>query len=186
MAVFRRVVWLREWNAAVIFDEFFAGADNTHSYQQYFHFGPGKVRLEGSSVMWQGRQARAALHCLDEGECSLGWGAYSTDYNRLEEGDVLAVCRQGRGFSSFVTVLDLAAEEPLTASLLPVERTDGLPLSIPARAVELRRGESRAVVLERHGDMPTPVGLLAAGGFSGYGRTIFFSDTCPDGLVLDW
>ena len=186
VAVFRRVVWLREWNAAVIFDEFFAGADNTHSYQQYFHFGPGKVRLEGNSVVWQGRQARAALHCLDEGECSLGRDSYSTDYNRLEEGDVLTVCRQGRGFCSFVTVLDLAAEEPLTASLLPVERTDGLPLSIPAQAVELRRGESRAVVLERHGDMPTPVGLLAAGGFSGYGRTIFFSDTCPDGLVLDW
>ena len=99
---------------------------------------------------------------------------------------MLTVCRQGRGFCSFVTVLDLAAEEPLTASLLPVERTDGLPLFIPAQAVELRRGESRAVVLERHGDMPTPVGLLAAGGFSGYGRTSFFSDTCPDGLVLDW
>ena len=36
------------------------------------------------------------------------------------------------------------------------------------------------------GDMPTPVGLLQAGRFSGHGRTIVFSDAQPDGIVLDW
>ena len=48
------------------------------------------------------------------------------------------------------------------------------------------RDGTETVVLERHGDMPTPVGLLQAGRFSGHGRTIVFSDAQPDGIVLDW
>ena len=69
---------------------------------------------------------------------------------------------------------------------MPVERTDGQPLTIPAQAVRLQRGNERTVVLERHGDMPTPVGLLCADGFSGHGRTVVFPDEMPEGIVLDW
>lgn len=186
VAVFRRVVWLRQWHAAVVFDEFFAAEKAAHTCEQTFHFGPGTVRLEGTTLFWQGQKARAALYCLGDVECRLGRGFFSRDYNRLEQGDVLMTRRQGSGFQSMTTVLDLAAETPLCARLLPVERTDGLPLAVPAQAVELVRGDRRAVVLERHGDMPTPVGLLAAGGFSGHGRTIVFSDRQPEGIVLDW
>ena len=183
---FRRVVWLRKLWAAVIFDEFFADEATTHCYEQYFHFGRGTARMEGNSVLWQGLQARAALHCLSDVQCCLGKGPYSTDYNRLEEGDVLTVQREGKGFVSLVTVLDLAAENPLQTQLVPVERTDGQPLSIPAQAVRVQRGNERMVVMERHGDMPTPVGLLCADGFSGHGRTVVFSDHELEGVVLDW
>ena len=186
VAVFRRVVWLKKLCAAVIFDEFFADEKTPHCYEQYFHFGAGSVCMEGRTVRWKGKQARAALHCLSDAQCSLSKGAYSTDYNRLEEGDVLTVRRQDKGFVSLVTVLDLAAEDALCARLVPVERTDGQPLTIPAQAVRLQRGNERTVVLERHGDMPTPVGLLCADGFSGHGRTVVFSDEMLEGIVLDW
>ena len=85
-----------------------------------------------------------------------------------------------------VAVLDLAADSPLCAELIPVTRTDGEPLTVPAQAVRTVRDGTETVVLERHGDMPTPVGLLQAGRFSGHGRTIVFSDAQPDGIVLDW
>lgn len=186
VAVFRRIVWLRETRAAVVFDEFFSDGKKAHEFSQTFHFGEGSAELRSASVFWSGKNARAALHCLGDVACELFRAPYSTDYNSLKEGDALLVKCRGEKFTSMVTVLDLAADSPLCAELIPVTRTDGEPLTVPAQAVRTVRDGTETVVLERHGDMPTPVGLLQAGRFSGHGRTIVFSDAQPDGIVLDW
>lgn len=169
-----------------------SGADPLE--ENYWDFGPAcGVRLASLEIIADECPSDALpdsgnymLHCLGDVACELFRAPYSTDYNSLKEGDALLVKCRGEKFTSMVAVLDLAADSPLCAELIPVTRTDGEPLTVPAQAVRIVRDGTETVVLERHGDMPTPVGLLQAGRFSGHGRTIVFSDVQPDGIVLDW
>ena len=116
VAVFRRVVFLKEMCAAVVFDEFFAEPEAEHLYAQHFHFGEGDVRLNGAAVLWRGKTLCAALHCLGDVTCELGRAPFSRDYNRLEEGDALCVRSRARGSASLTAVIHLCAGAPLRAA----------------------------------------------------------------------
>lgn len=186
VAVGREILWLKEWKTAVIFDQFFADDETAHCYEQYFHLAQGQTRLKDNRLSWQGTHAQADLICLGDVDCRLEKAPYSTTYNQLLDGSMLTVSRRQSGFGWFVTVVDLAAKEPLSARLLPLSCGAG-PLDDPrAKAVELCRGEKRAVVMHRSGDAVPPAALLRAGGYEGYGRAILFDNAHPDGLCLAW
>lgn len=186
VGVGRELMWLKEWKTAVIFDQFFTGNETPHHYKQYFHLGNGQIQLIGNRLNWQGKRASASLICLGDVNCQLEKAPYSTEYNRLLEGNVLTVSRSQSGFGWFVTVLDLAASQPLTARLLPLSCAAGSLDDPHAQAVELCRGDKKAVVMLRCGDAVPPHAMLRAGEYEGYGRAILFDDIHPDGLCLAW
>lgn len=122
-----------------------SGADPLE--ENYWDFGPAcGVRLASLEIIADECPSDALpdsgnymLHCLGDVACELFRAPYSTDYNSLKEGDALLVKCRGEKFTSMVTVLDLAADSPLCAELIPVTRTDGEPLRLPFRR---RRSES--------------------------------------------
>lgn len=188
VVVGRKVVFLKRAGLAVVFDQFYTAG--SHTYEQYFHFGPGECRLEGDTVFWRGSRAKAALLCLGEGLClSLGKAPYSRDYNQLCQGDVLTARKQGEGFAGFLSVLSLDGDgeaQPVRAQVLPVAK---LRLKTPltdgeAQAVRVEKGGAAYTVIACHGEVISEVDLLAAGGAAGYGKLLVFGPEMEDGLCL--
>lgn len=194
----RRVVFLKEMNAALICDSFYLANDARHGYEANFHFGPGECRLEENRVLWRGQRAGAALLALNDPAgstvCSLHKAPFSRQYNRLEEGDALTVRFEpagGGGFASMLHLLsmDEGAPQPLAAKRIPVSRAASgqtLPAQA-AEAVEIQKGGQSAVVLFCHAETAGGgVSPFCAGGYHGWGRVLVFTPEAPDGLCLAW
>lgn len=188
VVVGRKAVFLKKAGLAVVFDQFFT--EGVHTYEQYFHFGPGECSLAGNTLHWRGRRANATLLCLGEGAVAgLGKAPYSRDYNQLCQGDVLTVRREGRGFSSFLSVLSLdgnGTARPVCAEVLPVAK---LRLKTPltagqAQAVRVEKAGAVYTVIACHAEVISEVDLLSAGGKAGYGKLLVFGPGMEDGLCL--
>lgn len=176
----RKVVWLPEWDAAVIFDEFVAGDDTPHEFAQYFHFAQGRLEGGNGVFSWQGARAQARLHCLGNVESHMEPCRYSQEYNKLMDGTRLEIRRTQAGFGWFVSVLDLHQGEPLEAELVPVQAMEGTLLSDrQIQAVCIKRGEKEGVAVLRHGDTETFSGGYCVQGKSGVGRLCWLENGCP-------
>lgn len=186
----RKLVFLREEGVLVVFDQLYGRG--RHDFEQSFHFGPGRVAPTEEGALWRGQSAAARLLCLGEG-LSRAWSRrpYAREYNAIEEGDVLTLRREQEGFNWFVTVLSMDAQaepQPVGAALLPVcrlRRGDRMT-DAQAQAVAIEKGGARTVVLACHAELISEVDLLSAGGYSGYGKLLVFSDKHPRGLCLAW
>jgi len=188
----RRLVFLRRQGLLVVFDEFFGRG--CHQYEQNFHFGPGEIIQNGPSLHWRGNRAAARLLCLGP-DLTLQRDRrfFSRDYNALQEGETLTVQREGKDFGWFVSVLSMDANAPdgaapVEAELLPVEKLRQrtvLPDNA-AQAVRIRKAGRETVLLCCHAEVISEVDLLAAGGYSGYGKMLVFTPEMPQGLCLAW
>ena len=186
----RKLVFLKELNVLLLFDQLFG--EGCHTFEQNFHFGEGEVTLEGSTVFWKGQHACAALQCLgNNAQFLLHPAPYSREYNTLLEGSALTVKRTAEHFNWFVTALHLmpdACTAPMHAELLPVSKLRaGVSLTdAQAQAVRVTVGEKTCVVLICHSEVISEVDLLSAGGYSGYGKVLLFDPAHPHGLCLAW
>ena len=186
--VTREILWLRHWNTAIIFDQFFQFNQNTsHKYRQYFHFAPGEIHLKDNRLHWKGKKAQADLICLGDVTCELSKAPCAEFYNELSQCDLLTVSQTQTGFSSFLSVLDLSAETPLTVQSLPVSCVAGALENDPCvKSLKLTRNKEQAVIMLRCRDAAPPSALLKSNGCEGYGRVIVFDSDAPDGLCLSW
>ena len=187
----RKVLYLKELGAVLICDQFYPVDESAHSYEKNFHFGPGECRLEGKNVFWQGRRASAVLASLDDGDYALVKAPYSRDYNALLEGDALVVRTEGRGFASLISVLSMDCDgrgHTLSVERIPVKKEISGELLEPAQAeaVRIEKDGRSAVVILCHGEVISAVDLLEAGGYSGYGKLLVFTQDEPDGICLAW
>lgn len=186
----RKLVFLKELNVLLLFDQLFG--EGRHTFEQNFHFGEGKTALEGSTVYWKGQHACAALQCLgSDAQLRLHPAPYSREYNTLLEGSALTVQRRLEHFNWFVTALHLmpdACTAPMHAELLPVSKLRaGVTLAdAQAQAVRVAVGGKNCVVLLCHSEVISEVDLLSAGGYSGYGKVLIFDPAHPHGLCLAW
>lgn len=186
----RKLVFLKELNVLLVFDQLFG--EGRHTFEQNFHFGEGEVTLEGSTVCWTGQHARAALQCLgSDAQLRLHPAPYSREYNTLLEGSALTVQRTAEHFNWFVTALHLmpdACTAPMHAELLPVSklRAGTALTAAQAQAVRVTVGGKTCVVLICHAEVISEVDLLSAGGYSGYGKVLLFDPAHPHGLCLAW
>lgn len=186
----RKLVFLKELNVLLVFDQLFG--EGKHTFEQNFHFGEGDVTLEGSTVYWKGQRACAALQCLgSDAQLRLHKAPYSREYNTLLESSALTVQRTAEHFNWFVTALHLmpdACPAPMHAELLPVSKLRaGVPLTdVQAQAVRVTVGGKNCVVLLCHSEVISEVDLLSAGGYSGYGKVLIFDPAHPHGLCLAW
>lgn len=186
----RKLVFLKELNVLLLFDQLFG--EGRHTFEQNFHFGEGKTALEGSTVYWKGQHACAALQCLgSDAQLRLHPAPYSCEYNTLLEGSALTVQRTAEHFNWFVTALHLmpdACTVPMHAEFLPVSKLRaGVTLpDAQAQAVRVTVGGKTCVVLICHAEVISEVDLLSAGGYSGYGKVLLFGSAHPHGLCLAW
>ena len=186
----RKLVFLKELNVLLVFDQLFG--EGKHTFEQNFHFGEGKVALEGNTVFWKGLHAHAALQCFgSDAQLRLHTALYSCEYNTLLEGRALTVQRTAEHFNWFVTALHLmpdACTAPMHAELLPVSKLRaGITFTdVQAQAVRVAVGKETCVVLLCHSEVISEVDLLSAGGYSGYGKVLLFDPAHPHGLCLAW
>ena len=186
----RKLVFLKELNVLLLFDQLFGGGK--HTFEQNFHFGEGDVTLGDSTVCWKGQHACAALQCLgSDAQLRLHPASYSREYNTLLEGSALTVQRTAEHFNWFVTALHLmpdACTAPMHAELLPVSKLRaGVSLTdAQAQAVRVTVGEKTCVALLCHSEVISEVDLLSAGEYSGYGKVLIFDPAHPHGLCLAW
>ena len=186
----RKLVFLKELNVLLLFDQLFG--EGCHTFEQNFHFGEGEVTLEGSTVFWKGQHACAALQCLgSNAQFLLHPAPYSHEYNTLVEGSALTVQRRLEHFNWFVTALHLmpdACTAPMHAELLPGSKLRaGVSLTdAQAQAVRVTVGEKTCVALLCHSEVISEVDLLSAGEYSGYGKVLIFDPAHPHGLCLAW
>lgn len=187
----RKVIFLKEMDTVLICDQFYAKVGETHTYEAYFHFGPGECRLENGCVYWQGKQVSAVLANLDGAACKLGKAPYSRDYNELREGDALTVkTEKSAGFVSMLHVLamDRDSRRSLQARRIPVTKAiSGETLeNAKAEAVQIERDGKSAVVILCHAEVISAVDMLSAGGYHGYGKLLVFTPQTPEGICLAW
>lgn len=187
--VTRKLVFLKEWGVLLIADQFWG--KGRHEYEQHFHFGKGQTIFLGRSMIWKGQRAAARLLCLGTGlQLTQDRGPHSADYNLLTQTDTLTVRRSGEDFGWFMTVLSMddGAAQPVQAELLPVRKlcAGTLLTDREAQAVRIRKNGGERVVLLCHSEVISEVDLLAAGGYSGYGKALVFSPQKREGLCLTW
>ena len=157
--------------------------EGAHTVEQYFHFGPGALAVEGACARWQGARTRAQLSFLYETVVTQQDTAFSPTYNTLRTAPALRLQTPVAGLCPLLTVIGVGA--PFTARLLPVSTAAGQALPPQAaQAVEILQEGRRQVVLLTHTAGPQDAALLCAGGCTGHGRVLVFTPEHPDGLCL--
>lgn len=187
----RKVVFLKAMDTVLICDQFYAKAQEAHTYEAHFHFGPGQCRIEDGSIRWQGKQASAVLMNLDGATCTLGKAPYSRDYNALLEGDVLTVKKKKTiGFASMLHVLTMNCDGDCSfqAKRIPVTKiiSGEILTDAQAEAVQIQKDGKSAVVILCHGEVISAVDMLSAGGYHGYGKLLVFTQQIPEGICMAW
>ncbi|MDR2900354.1 MAG: heparinase II/III family protein, partial [Treponema sp.] len=188
--VFRKVVQAAP-DLFVIFDECYT--EDNHSYTQYFHFNnEGEVKIDESTVLYQGKNALAQLMVLTpDAKLTLTDVSLSRTYNELEQGKCLRVDCQKEGFAGLVTIISTApvdSEFDVKAELVPVTLTrSGETLADEkAQAVKINRGADEYTVICLHEEVISEVGLIEANGCKGYGKVMVFTPDNTDGVTLLW
>ena len=188
----RKVVYLKEWNVALICDRFDTQNNDTHQYEANFHFGEGQTTLSGHTVHWKGKRAEAVLMALDHNTTqTLHKAPYSRDYNDLQEGDVLTTSTQQDGFSTMLHLLSMdcdGKEHTIIAEKIPVSKIiSGEQLTEQqAQAVRIQKDGKEVVILLCHQELISAVDMLQAGEYYGYGKTLVFTSELPEGQCLSW
>lgn len=186
MGVFTRRRVLRLGHGLWVFwDEFHTAGDAAHTYERFFHFGPGaEVNLCGQGIEYMGRRCAARFVFPGEGlSFGLEQKSLSREYNRLEEGGFLTVTAKRGGTCGLVTVAAVETGRtapPLTVTPLEVSLVKSGQALPPhtAGAVRVNRDGEEWVVLVCMSEIISEVDMLAAGGKAGYGKVLVFG---PDG-----
>lgn len=186
--VCRKIVFVRP-NVTVICDEFYGRG--SHVVEQSFHF-PRAVSCPPGGVDFQGSKAKAKFLFLTPGVHTAQTGSsWSCHYNALEKGSCVRNTKKAEGFISLLTVIATAQGDEkldLFAEELPVFVTsDARRLTADqAQAVRIVCQGKECTVLFCHQEVISEVGLLQAGAYKGYGKTVVFTKGYPDGECLQW
>lgn len=89
----------------VIVDSFYC--KNTHHFEQMFHFNKGRVYKDnGNRVVFEGSSSKLNIIPLEENiKCEIEECFISKEYNKLESSNMLVCSHDGKGFTSFITIL---------------------------------------------------------------------------------
>ncbi len=178
----------------VIADEMYTG--DPHTYQQYWNFSErGHVEFrQGASALYTGEQAGARFFFLTPDiQITEYQGKIARHYNRYELRQGLKVEKEGKGFTSFLTVIQGGA-----AGALPECRVTKIPVSSAlkgiqypssmAEGVKIQTGGKEYVVIICHQEVNSPTDLEEADGCMGFGNVIVFDKAEDDkvGTVLHY
>lgn len=188
----RKVIHIKP-DIYIIADELYSGGE--HTYEEYFHFNNrGQVTLSGNTAVYEGEKTRTELHFVTpEIKTRLVDTRISRNYNQAEENKTAAVTKEGKGFTSFLTVIyakkagDLS---PITITRLPV-RSEFRNVIHPdswAEALKIQTKEKTYVVIICHQEVNTPTDQTEADGCLGYGNVLVFDKAVETqaGNVLLW
>lgn len=182
IVVTRRVVLLRP-DLVIGVDTLLTADDSPHTAEQFFHFGPGALTLDGQVTRWQGRRTTAELHWFT-GEAAAYDAPLSPVYNLLTQAPALQLTTRTTGTAALPFVLSLGG--PCTAALLPVSTAYGQKLpDDTAQALRITRGDADYTLIFVHKRGPHDGALLCAGGCTGRGNVLLFTPQSLDGLCLD-
>ena len=182
VVVTRRIVLLRP-DLVIGVDTLLTSNDSPHKAEQFFHFGSGKVTLEGQIARWEGRRTTAELHWFT-GEAVSCDAPISPVYNLLTQVPALKLTTQITGTTALPFVLSLGGY--CTATLLPVFTAYGQELPAgTAHALRISRGDADYTIIFVHKSGPHDGALLCAGGCTGRGNVLLFTPQSPDGLCLE-
>lgn len=179
----RKVLFLKAgW--VVIADRIRTADARAHQAEQNFHFGPGTLTEIPGGVHWQGQTTDARLFWLSGQDAALGQARCAPRYNTLQQAPALRLTAPFAGDTVLLTVLVLL-DGPAEAAVLPVYDAAGHPLpAAAAQALRLRDGRHTYTVLLQHAPGPHSASLLTAGGCTGRGEALLFTDDAPGGLCL--
>lgn len=116
----RQVLFIKP-QVVVIVDTF--KAKEVHRYNQYFHFGKGKLQVEKSQALFVGNQSQATLYSLSGVHMKKQAMLSSDTYNHLEMLDVLITEKENIGDTTLISVLVLEDQKnmgPHTLRKIPV------------------------------------------------------------------
>lgn len=175
-------------------DSFYPTEANTvHQYEQFFHFGPeGTTTMEDNSVVYSGKKTDARITFPSNSSTyNIQRSACSREYNRLEESDCLSIITNKAGTTglAFAIATEKAGQAPpLLVEEIPVclAAKQTLLSSWQAQAFSILAPSGRWVIIVCHTEVIAEVDLLAAGGYTGYGRVLVFGPGCEQGLCLAW
>lgn len=179
----RKVVFLKSgW--VVLADRFHMADARPHTAEQNFHFGPGVLTEISGGVRWQGQKTAARLFWFGAQQAECRQTRRAPCYNTLLEAPALRLTTPFAGDTVLLTVLALQ-DGPVEAAPLTVYDAGGHPLpAAAAQALRLKDEHHTYTVLLQHAPGPHSGSLLGAGGCTGHGEALLFTDDAPGGLCL--
>lgn len=164
----RKVLFIKP-NIVILVDEFITKGE--HTYNQYFHFGEGKLMV-GDTVVFEGKRAKAILYNLESLKKEKIPMPSSKTYNHIEDLETLITTKEGVGSTSLITVIVLEDKtSPITHQLTRV------PIYMAGKVIEggesatafkLSVGEEAYTVVVKHDEAYR--GLMVVEGQDLYGR----------------
>lgn len=165
----RKVIVIKP-NIVVLVDEFTTQGE--HVYEQYYHFGEGRLEIGTQQVTFTGNKAQANLYSLQPVQNECLEGVSSKTYNQLQSQHVLRSTTRAKGNTTIATVLMLEEKNNSTC-----KRVEHMPVYIEGNkiietdkveAIKITYNDTTYIVVIKHDE--TYRRLMVVEGQDLYGR----------------
>jgi len=164
----------------ILIDTFTGKGDFTA--QNHFHFS-GKGILSENGATFTTEKNVMYLSFSDGVTLSKGKGWVSRHYNERKQADMLTVGKSGSGIVSLWTVIQIGSKEK--TSFLPVT-SNCRGTAFPSSAIEAMKAGG-TIVAAAHKEWASPTDLFHAGGKTGWGACVLFTEDGPEnGTILEY